>query len=191
LKFCFYNYFILLLLYNLLFFIFIIIIIIYNLFFLVSNIYWNFVFIIILFYYYFIIYYFLFLLIFIIIIIYNFIKFINNLILYIYINEKNDKCMLRPHPWQIFSFMLCLVGLIWVDLLFKKMDLRGWRLFGWPRLGGWCEEIFARFDLLSFEEIRRDLKRWRAKLQNSHCKWSGNYEIPLTLKITKHSFKWV
>jgi len=32
---------------------------------------------------------------------------------------------------------LCLVGLIWRDLVFKKMGLRGWRLFGWTDLEGW------------------------------------------------------
>jgi len=43
------------------------------------------------------------------------------------------------------TLRLCLVGLIWGDLLYKKMDLRGWRLFGWPDLGGW---------------MRRDLQDW-------------------------------
>jgi len=53
------------------------------------------------------------------------------------------------------------------------------------------EERFTGLDLRLSEEICRDLKRWRAKLRNSPYKWNGNYEIPLTLEITKHSFKCV
>jgi len=64
---------------------------------------------------------------------------------------------------------LCLVGLIWGDLLFKKMDLRGWRLFGWPDLRGW---------------MRRDLQDWRDE--------DRNYKITLVneVKITKYPWLW-
>ena len=77
-------------------------------------------------------------------------------------------------------FRLCLVGLIWGNLLFKKMDLRGWRLFGWLNLGGWMRRDLQDW-IFASKEICRDLKGWISKLQNNPCKWSENYKIPFWL----------
>jgi len=79
------------------------------------------------------------------------------------------------------TLRLCLVGLIWGDLLFKKMDLRGWRLFGWPDLEGW---------------MRRDLQDWNfAHLKRFAGIWRDekrNYEIALVneVEITKYPWLW-
>jgi len=82
----------------------------------------------------------------------------------------------------------------WTDLrgfTVQEDGFEGMKVVWLTWFGRMDEERFAGLNLRSSKEICRDLKGWKSKLQNSPCKWSGNYKIPLTLKITKHSFKWV
>jgi len=82
-----------------------------------------------------------------------------------------------------------LKGCVWLDRFEGIYCSRGWIWVDedclvdlvWEDGSG---ERFAGLDFYSSKEIWWDLKGWNWKLWNKPYKWSGNYEIPLTLEIT-------
>jgi len=81
----------------------------------------------------------------------------------------------------------------WTDLrgfTIQEDGFEGMKVVWLTWFGRIDEERFVGLDLRSSEVICRDLKGWRLKLRNNPCKWSRNYEIPLTLEVDLRRWIW-
>ena len=91
--------------------------------------------------------------------------------------------------WLEMKFILSTtLRFVWLDWFEGIYCSRGWI---WVDKGCLVDLILkdglGEICSIGSSLIWRDLKGWNWKLWNSPCKWSENYEISLTLEITKHS----